>query len=160
MGGTTDTVASRALRQHPHWQHWCALGALVTDGCSFLAAVGRSGARGRRAGRVGGGLREPLAATSPGGGSPEERRRGSSASSSHRSHSSKRSSSGKSSSKNKKDKGQKDSRKGKKSKKATTPPPPPPVEAPAPAAVAPEWKPTRTGHLAVGARETGVKVVL
>lgn len=38
-GGTT--VVGRTLRRHPHWAHWSALGALVTDGVFFLAALGR-----------------------------------------------------------------------------------------------------------------------
>ena len=34
------------------------------------------------------------------------------------------------------------------------------VAAPPPAPPREEWQPTRTGHLAIGARETGVKVVM
>ena len=146
-GGATQFT--RALRHHPHFELWSGLGALVKDGCSLSAA--RLGLKPSSSNSSRGPLQTSLVPPTASNHPPD--RRGSSISVSSRD-------SGKSKSKNR------SSRRGKRSKRsnqaktskrdkdeevthavATAPTP----------TLAKEWQPTRTGLLAVGARETGVK---
>ena len=158
-GGVAATMARgpdlgrRGLAAHPHYTRWQAAYALVIDGVAF--ALGRRSRAatphtadsddGRSSTRS---LRQPLAAAgSAPGKNPAVQ---SDAKARARSKNEK----GKEKERGKSKKG-KEPRKGKQDQ---TDPEPPPAQQPP--AAAPEWKPTRTGHLAIGARETGVKVVM
>jgi hypothetical protein len=124
---------------HPHAQALRNLKGLVHDGVQGLVLGGRRGDGDR-------------------GGS--ERRAsliGTKSAKSAKSSSKSKKSSGDKSKKGSSSKETGDSSSGKSKSRAEATPPPPLAE-PEPAAR--EWQPTRTGHLAVGARETGVKVQL
>ena len=124
----------RGIAMIPHLTRWRAVVALAKDGAAYCRSCVFGGrTRHRHAGEI----TTPIA-----GNSGKQRSPGSAA-----------------------DKKKKKSRKSKKAPKsdknvdnrnqkmATS------DDSSASASQAPEWKPTRTGHLAVGARETGVKVV-
>jgi uncharacterized membrane protein YgcG len=161
FGRRREGAKGPLLQQHPHWNLWRELGGLVADGVTFTSgrlllrrASGRSRAgRGGGGGGGGGGRSEPLLAAAGGGG-------GSGGGGGGGGRKSKRGSRdiGSSQKKKSKSKIKKGGRKEKDKDKdvaaalamlADAPPAPQPAR---------EWAPTRTGHLAVGARETGVKV--
>ena len=138
------------LASHPHYGMWQEGGALCRDGLNFSRGGGGGGGR-RRAG----GSREregPLLAAAGGGSDDGGGGGGSSKRSKSKSQKEKQGlgKSSKQSSKSKR-RGGTPIEEENKERGITA------AEVPAPP---PEWKPTRTGHLAVGARETGVKVVM
>ena len=135
------TRGGGGLASHPHFQRWSFFAGLVMDGVGVV--------RGCKDG--GGGVRTRSAATTASASRDDPRNQLAVSVSSHKS--------GKS--------GKKQSKKGggnsKKTKKAHAEPLLQPATGTLAAQVPPptrEWQPTRTGHLAAGARETGVKVQL
>ena len=134
------TSLGMLLQAHPHYAQWTEVTALCADGLQFLRRGGgrRGGPSARSEAARAGGLREPL--TPRGGDTAGSVRSGAGSRSSDKSKKSSRSS---------KSKSKTPSSGGGSGGDGAEPEPEDTA-----------WRPTCTGHLAVGARETGVKVNL
>ena len=142
-------------RAHPHSRHWVELLALSRDGAFFSrraigmggrskGGIGRTPLLDSKAGGSGGAHSDSLlAGPQPPSPAKKDKKKKQKKSSEESKHSGSKSKGLRSDS----DKGDGGDQAG----AATPTPEPPPAR---------EWQPTRTGHLAVGARETGVKVQL